>query len=385
MDLMEIDDSVHMKTSLIKDGLVTKDYTFIKPMSADLIQTANSTGEQLKAALSNVTKDKEQLQKSYNTLKQEKDQLQTNYKNLTQIKNQLENSYQSLSKDKDALQLRCNTLQRDKDQLRSDYTSLETVKDQLEKKVIKVRGDLTRERDALQESYNTLKQEKDQLQTNYNSTQRNLNNLQREKNDLQTQFNTMRTNRDELQTSNAALKSEKDQLQRSKDSLQSQFNTLQREKDQLRADYNNLTQVRDQLQQRVNALVNSCPGGWRKFDGGSCFYVSTQRRTWYSSRDFCISQGGRLAILNNRDKMMFVNGLLRPGVEAWIGLTDSGSEGTWKWVDGSIITTTFWQSGQPNSWGGNQDCGEIVQKGNIGEWNDEGCSSENVCVCEIPV
>ncbi|XP_041654046.1 CD209 antigen-like [Cheilinus undulatus] len=330
MDPMEIDDSVHMERSLIKDGLDTKVdlqgrkppsrrafvclglmctflfaaivgqflyyHTFTKPTSEDLIQTANSTGEQLKAVWRNVTKEKDQLQ----------------------------------------------------------------------------------------QSYNTLKQQKDQLQTNYNSIQRNLNNLQRERNDLQTQFNTMRTNRDELQRSNAALKSAKDQLQRNKDSLQSQLNTLQREKDQLRADYNNLTQVRDQLQQRVSVLDKPCPGAWSKF-GCSCFYVSTQISTWSSSSDYCISQGGRLAILNNKEKMMFINKLLGSRTDVWIGLTDSGSEGTWKWVDGSTVTTTFWKPGQPNSKDIDQDCGEFWQGGKVGSWNDENCATESISVCEKPL
>ncbi|XP_041652996.1 asialoglycoprotein receptor 2-like isoform X2 [Cheilinus undulatus] len=329
MDLMEIDESVHMKRSLTKDGLVTKDYMAINPLSEDLIRTAYSTRGHLEATLSSVTDEKEPLQKSCNTLKQERDQLATN------------------------------------------YSSLETVRD-----------DLTRERDQLQQSYNSLNQERDQLQTNYTSIQNNLNNLQRENNDLQTQFNTMRTNRDELQRSNAALMSEKDQLQRSKNSLQSQFNTLQREKDQLRTDYNSLTHVRDQLQQKVNKTDKPCPVGWRKFGCNKCFYVSTQARSWSSSRDFCIYQGGHLAILNNRDKMMFVNGLLRPRVNAWIGLTDIASEGTWKWVDGTNATTTFWKPGQPDSYGGDQDCVQIVQGGEAGDWNDKGCHFPNVCVCE---
>ncbi|XP_041653037.1 C-type lectin domain family 4 member M-like [Cheilinus undulatus] len=293
MDLMEIDDSVHMRKNLTMYSLDTRDYMFINSMSEDLIQTAHSSGEQLEATLSNVTKDKEQLQ----------------------------------------------------------------------------------------QSYNTLKQERDQLQTNYSSVQRNLNNLQREKNDLQTQFNTMSTNRDELQRSNAALKSEKDQLQRSKDNLQSQFNTLQREKDQLRTNYN-LTEVRDQLQQKVNALDKHCPAKWNKFGTCTCIYVSPGSRSWSLSRDFCISLGGRLAILNNDDKMTFVNGLLGSGVEAWIGLTDSVKEGTWKWVDGSTATTTFWGSGQPNSWGGGQDCVEFTQNSNNGHWNDDSCSTEQICICE---
>ncbi|KAM7000517.1 CD209 antigen-like protein A [Tautogolabrus adspersus] len=125
-----------------------------------------------------------------------------------------------------------------------------------------------------------------------------------------------------------------------------------------------------------------CQGGWTKF-GCSCYYLTVQNRTWTESRDYCISQGGDLAIINSRDEQVFVNGLLGLGEYAWIGLTDSVTEGTWKWVDGTPVTTTFWQEGQPNSHEGkNQDCVEFWPSATGGGWNDEKCSVSNLCICE---
>ncbi|XP_041635823.1 C-type lectin domain family 10 member A-like [Cheilinus undulatus] len=417
MDLIEIDESEHLTKNFTMKGLMTKVdlrrgkppsrcvsvclglifallagnigqllyyHMFIHPMSADLIQAGAAEKLQLEDTLTNLTENKDQLQKSYNTLEQEKDQLQTNYSNmqkssdelhrekhelqrnyssletsytdLNQSKYQLQSRYQSLSRDKDVLEQSYNDLRRNNEQLQTNYSSLETI-----------RGGLTKERDQMEQSYSILKQEKDQLQLNCEGVQRNLTNLQREKHELQRNY--------------SSLEGDKDQLQKNNNDLQSRYNTLQREKDQLRTDYNSLTAERDQLQQRVNRLTRACPSGWNKF-GESCFFLSKTSRSWQSSKNFCNSKGGDLAILNSRDKMMFVKGLLEVHVHAWIGLTDSVSEGTWRWVDQTKTTTTFWGPSQPDNWKNTEDCGEIRRTGNDVDWNDSNCNSERFCICE---
>nr|XP_020508499.1 CD209 antigen-like [Labrus bergylta] len=418
MDLMEIDDSIHMKRNLTTEGLVTKvDFQRRNPpsrcvsvglgllcavllagnvgqflyyhifshiKSADMMQASYNTGaDQLQgtsnasaaerklfeATLSNLTKEKDQLhtiyhelqrgkeelqtqfntmktkadelQRSYSSLNSDKDQLQKSYSNLTQSKNLLQNRYQSLSTDKEALQGRYNTLQREKEQLRSDYRNLATVNDQLQKSMGKVQGDLIKEKDRLQQSYNTLTQEKNQLQTNYN--------------DIQTH----------------------------KETLQVSYNTLQREKDQLQTNYRSLSAVKDQLEKKISKVKERpCQSRWTKF-GDNCYYLTAEKRNWTSSRDYCNTEGADLVIINSRDEQVFVNGLLGSGEDTWIGLTDSVTEGTWRWVDGTLVTTTFWGVGQPNNYQErDQDCVEFWQSATGGSWNDEICSATNVCVCE---
>ncbi|CAJ1059157.1 CD209 antigen-like protein E [Xyrichtys novacula] len=336
MDPMEIDDGIHTKWDLMKEGLITGDLqkrkspyrclsvglgllcaVLLLGNVAQLIYCKSSGAlttetEKFEARLSNLTTKKDQLQQNYNSLKEERDRLQMN--NTDTRKN-----YDDLRREKDDLQTKFSTL--------------------------------TANRDELQRKYSSLTLDKDQLQLR-------LNNLTLDKNHLQTRYNSLWINNTALQT---------------------QFSDLQRENDQLKTNYSNLTTVKDQLQQELNSLKSPCrEGGWKKF-GTSCYYASSTKKNWWSSRTDCTSKGADLVIINSEEEKVFVSELVTPGANTWIGLTDDVTEGTWMWVDGTPATTTYWEDGQPNSMGGNQDCGEMVQRG---EWNDDKCTVENIYICE---
>nr|XP_046213631.1 CD209 antigen-like protein C [Oncorhynchus gorbuscha] len=159
-------------------------------------------------------------------------------------------------------------------------------------------------------------------------------------------------------------------------------------RDQLQTSYSTLTKDRDQLQRetiRLNKKLKGrpCHEGWIKFET-SCYFFSTVNKTWEESRMDCIRREAHLVIINNREEQVFINGLNGANKQIWIGLTDTFAEGTWKWVDGTPLTTTYWGDGQPNSWKETeQDCGEFVHRStDPGDWNDDGCSVEQYCVCE---
>uniref|UniRef100_A0AAR2IYR2 C-type lectin domain-containing protein n=1 Tax=Pygocentrus nattereri TaxID=42514 RepID=A0AAR2IYR2_PYGNA len=174
-------------------------------------------------------------------------------------------------------------------------------------------------------------------------------------------------------------------LMTSKEQLQTNLTT---ERDQLQTSYTNLTTERDQLQTQRDALqkrlselekhINNPE--WRYFNY-SLYYISTAKKSWSESREDCRQRGADLLIINSTEEQDFIEKFRRVQ-KAWIGLTYNKTEGVWKWVDGSALTTKFWRSGEPNG-KGNEDC---VVTGHVSDpvqsWADFPCDNKFVWICE---
>ncbi|XP_036789826.1 C-type lectin domain family 4 member E-like [Oncorhynchus mykiss] len=179
---------------------------------------------------------------------------------------------------------------------------------------------------------------------------------------------------DQLQTSYNTITKERDQLQTS-------YNNLTKERDQLQTSYNNMTKERDLLQTerdvlsgRLSNLKKTCPEGWQKLES-SWYFLSTETKTWEKSRQDCLERGADLVIIKSDKEKPFPFKLKK---RVWIGLTDSDNEGTWKWVDGTPLTTGFWYDPQPDN--GEEDCVEI-HTDPLKAWNYLSCSENRHWIC----
>ncbi|XP_052320873.1 C-type lectin domain family 17, member A-like isoform X6 [Oncorhynchus keta] len=140
--------------------------------------------------------------------------------------------------------------------------------------------------------------------------------------------------------------------------LQTSYNTLTEERDQLQDSNSLLTKERDQLKTSYNNLIKvieeqTCPEGWQKLKS-SWYFLSTETKTWKESRPGDSMERERERE-RERDLIMHIlyihiftvyiylsqrqTFLFNLKKRVWIGLTDSVIEGTWKWVDGTPLTT----------------------------------------------
>jgi len=96
---------------------------------------------------------------------------------------------------------------------------------------------------------------------------------------------------------------------------------------------------------------------------GYRYKVNVNTETWDESRNVCQSWRGDLIVHGFRDhtaRVTITRALALASGYYWIGLIDKDSEENWRWVNGNRASTddiTLWIPGQPNSAGGNQDCG----------------------------
>ncbi|XP_026158978.1 C-type lectin domain family 4 member M-like [Mastacembelus armatus] len=349
----------------------------------------------LQTSYNNLTKEMDQLQTSYNNLTEEMDQLQTSYNNLIGERNQLQTSYNNLIGERTQLQTSYNNLIGERDQLQTSYNNL------------------IGERNQLQTSYNNLIGERDQWpMASYNK--RREKSVQHPKGSKSQTTKSYTGEDNEVTAAMPGIKLQRCVavsfgllciLQAALNiwlrltlCIDAKCNNLSDERDELkRIEIGNLTKERDELKRKLilqqisltterddmtkklTEFAHYSHQGWVYFNG-SFYYVSTIKKTWQKSRDNCLLQNADLMIINSKEEMAFVRQFQKV---TWIGLTDSDVEAVWKWVDGTLLTLSFWYSGEPNNYyGRNEDCVETNYYDSEDSWNDVNCENENFWVCE---
>ncbi|KAJ8372506.1 hypothetical protein AAFF_G00282130 [Aldrovandia affinis] len=83
-------------------------------------------------------------------------------------------------------------------------------------------------------------------------------------------------------------------------------------------------------------VCRPCPEGWKQRNS-TCYYFSTKGKSWNASRSACLKQGADLVIIESEEEQDFISKHTGGLGFHWIGLSDSETEGTWLWVDGTPL------------------------------------------------
>ncbi|XP_063963415.1 uncharacterized protein LOC129273234 [Lytechinus pictus] len=126
--------------------------------------------------------------------------------------------------------------------------------------------------------------------------------------------------------------------------------------------------------------ASQCRKNWQQY-GTACYYINTNSLTWENAQAYCETQGGNLASIADSGVNSHVRNVMSGYSKAHIGITDTENDGTWSWWDGSSMTYTNWNSGEPN---GNfqTNCGGMYS---TGAWDDYSCTTSMVSVCRAPI
>lgn len=126
-----------------------------------------------------------------------------------------------------------------------------------------------------------------------------------------------------------------------------------------------------QLQSHSNSSENGTIERY-EYNGNEYALLNTSL-SWDDARDFCVSSGGHLVIINNEEEQAFLTNLMQTYGNKnlyWIGL--SGEDEQCSWVDGTPLSYENWSAGEPNSTTETAVHMYCKEQGEFscGQWND---------------
>ncbi|XP_044150020.1 macrophage mannose receptor 1-like isoform X2 [Bufo gargarizans] len=126
----------------------------------------------------------------------------------------------------------------------------------------------------------------------------------------------------------------------------------------------------------------SCPYSWSPYNG-YCYYLVRDAKIWRKALLSCNREGGNLASLHNIEEASAITTQFQFGDAeyVWLGLNDLKKQLFFEWSDGSPVTYTTWQTGEPSHFSdGQEDCVALSTKD--GHWADQNCEKMFPYICK---
>jgi hypothetical protein len=135
----------------------------------------------------------------------------------------------------------------------------------------------------------------------------------------------------------------------------------------------------DGLDNDCNGIIDDgedCPCTLAHRDKHAYLFCNHLAADWTSARLHCTQYGYELVQVDDQEEDDW---LVETAVDfrtpyVWTGLNDMRKEGEWEWSTGQPAEFTSWNEGEPNNWGGREDCGIMyVTTEKKGRFNDRNC------------
>ncbi|XP_070610645.1 C-type lectin lectoxin-Lio3-like [Erythrolamprus reginae] len=129
-----------------------------------------------------------------------------------------------------------------------------------------------------------------------------------------------------------------------------------------------------------------CPSGWIS-ENVTCYKYFPERKTWDQAQRTCVEQqgNGQLASITDADKSVKLSYELYGTwniFDIWFGLRLSKTSGFWLWPDGSKVTFTNWEKGEPNNFLNKEFCAALTRGSRYVRWNDKDCEHRHPFICQ---
>ena len=128
--------------------------------------------------------------------------------------------------------------------------------------------------------------------------------------------------------------------------------------------------------------VLSCKQNWEQ-NGTQCYFWSRKKKNWDDAEKTCVALGGHLASITSKAINKYIlEGIFSRNIDyLYVGGTDRGLEGSWKWTDCTDWNFTNWEENEPSN-KRDHDCLSLQPPtSNKPSWNDELCTYEDWFLC----
>ncbi|XP_077585694.1 macrophage mannose receptor 1-like isoform X1 [Stigmatopora nigra] len=98
--------------------------------------------------------------------------------------------------------------------------------------------------------------------------------------------------------------------------------------------------------------------------------------TWHAAEASCRVNKSDLATINSEPENHKIKFRLAGRPNAWLGL----KRDSWKWSDGSALTFSLWQKGEPSNETENDNC-VVANFSNAAQWKNHNCDTQLPFIC----